>query len=643
MTSAISLTAHYELEDGRLREYLEDAHLPSLLGTLAYATCDMAVLREEFRPNYVVTPLGFERQGGMSADAQADARAMAFTIIRGLQNGEYADVSAPSPAEVRQIMEFMVGPFSDEYSSLLLHELDLPNDLDAPGWHKSEVAPDSEFTVAIIGAGKAGIGAAYRLKQVGVPFVLLERHKDAGGVWLENSYPGCRLDTSNFGYSYSFNQNPSWEEEFSSRPAVLEYLQESAEKFGLLGHTRFNTEVIAGQFDENDATWQLTLKNADGATEKLRVQAVISAVGQLNQPNYPKVDNIEAFRGPAWHTSRWNHDEDLAGKRVAVIGTGASAFQAIQKIAPIAGELTIFQRTAPWFSATPGYNSLLKTGSRWLMENVPNYHRWSRVYRLWTGMSRRSVTVVDPSWVHPISVSEKNEGLRQVLLGQLRDAFSDRPDLLEKMTPLYPPLAKRMMNDDGTWTATLKRPNVKLVTDKITRAVETGIETDDGIRHEFDILIYGTGFKAAYFLSTLSLTGRGGVDLHEQWHGDDARAYYGMTIPNFPNLFCLYGPNTNLNANSSGGLLSDSMSLYITECIRTLLESGHRTMEVRQDVLEEYNARIDAASKTVVYGASAVNSWYKNSIGRLTQNWPLRSVDYWTQTRKVNPNDYLFD
>ena len=628
--------------DARLRDILKDAHLPSMLGTLAYATGDLSLLKEEFRPSYIETAAGFPSQGGLSASAQEDARGMAFDVIQRLRKGEYDGKPAPSEAEVRQIMEYMVGPFSDDYFTLLLHELGLPEGAETPGWNKAELAPDTDFTVAIIGAGLAGVGAAYRLKQAGVPFVMIERHHEVGGVWSENHYPGCHLDTSNFGYSYTFNQTTSWKEEYSSRAAVLEYLQGSAEKFGLQEHIRFSTEVVAGEYDEADHSWNLTLKTADGSTETLRVQALISAVGQLNRPNYPAIENIEAFEGPSWHTARWNHEVDLKGKRVAVIGTGASAFQAIQKIAEVASEVTVFQRTPPWISHTPGYNSNLKEGSRWLFEHVPNYHRWARVFRIWTGMCRRAYTVVDPAWNSPHSVSEGNEGLRQVMLANLQKQLADRPDLLAKMTPDYPPYAKRVLRDDGNWFATIKKPHVKLVSEKIVKASAGGVETADGEQHEFDVIVYGTGFRAADFLSTLPLTGRGGVKLQEQWHGDDARAYYGIAVPNFPNLFCLYGPNTNVNGNSSVVLLSESGSMYIVECIRLLLAAKHKAMEVREDVMARFNERIDAASGTVVYGASTVNSWYKNSAGRLTQNWPLRTVDYWRDTRKVNKDDYRF-
>ena len=630
------------LDDTTLRAVLKDAHIPSLLGTLAHLTHDLSLLKEEFRPNYVETAAGLQPQGGLSASAQERVREMALKVIKDIGQGVYDAQPNLDKAQVRQIMEYMLGPFSDDHFSLLLNELGLAHYTRAPDWHRSQIAPDTNFTVAIIGAGLAGVGAAYRLKQVGIPFVILERHHEVGGVWSENNYPGCHLDTSNFNYSYSFNQNPHWREEYASRAAVLDYLQSSSEKFGLHEHIRYNTEVVAGVYNETDASWNLTLRKSDGSIEQLRVQALISAVGQLNRPNYPAIDNIDAFEGQAWHTARWNHGVDLTGKRVGVIGTGASGFQAIQKISEVASQLTVFQRSPPWVRYTPGYNSLLKEGSRWLFANVPNYHRWFRVYRMWVGMGRRAYTEVDPAWNHPVSMSQKNEELRALMMTHLEKSLSDRPDLLRKMMPDYPPFAKRCASDDGKWFETLKKPNVNLVTEKITKAHEGGIETADGVHHELDVIVFGTGFKAADFLSTLPLTGRGGVKLQDQWHGDDARAYYGITVPNFPNLFCLYGPNTNINGNASLVLLSEAGAMYIVECIRLLLASKKNAMEVREEVLERFNERIDAASATVVYGAATVNSWYKNASGRLTQNWPLPTVEYWRGTQEVNKDDYLF-
>lgn len=628
--------------ESALKNFLKDAHIPSLLGTLAHLTNDLTLLREEFRPNYLETAAGFQPHGGLSVHAQEKARDLAFSVIKQLYEGGHESQPPLDKEAIRKIMEYMIGSFCDDHFTLLLNELGLTEYLQLPQWNKTTLAPDREFKVAIIGAGLSGLGIAYRLKQVGIPFIILERNPQVGGVWSENAYPGCHLDTSNFNYSYSFNQNPHWKEEFASRDAILDYLKSCVDKFELHDHIRLNTEVLGGEYKEDEGNWVLTLKNADGSIEEMSVQSLISAVGQLNRPNYPDVEDMDAFEGQAWHTSRWNKEIDLKGKRVGVIGTGASGFQAIQKIAEVADHLTIFQRTPPWIRHTPGYNSLMKEGSCWLFVNLPNYHRWLRVYRMWVGMCRRAYTEVDPTWSHPVSMSQKNEELRQLMISHLEKSLSDRPDLISKMTPDYPPFAKRCASDDGKWFETIKRAHVNLVNQKILKAYPKGLETVDGELHELDVIVFGTGFKAADFLSTLPLTGRGGVKLQDQWQGEDARAYYGITIPNFPNLFCLYGPNTNINGNASLVLLSEAGASYIVECIKILLDTKKRAMEVRQDVLDQFNERIDAASASVVYGAASVKSWYKNASGRLTQNWPLPTVEYWRETREVNKDDYEF-
>jgi 4-hydroxyacetophenone monooxygenase len=423
---------------------------------------------------------------------------------------------------------------------------------------------------------------------------------------------------------------------------VLGYLQGVADDFGIRDNIRFNSSVSAANFDDETGTWALTVNGPDGESQEFRTEAVISAVGQLNEPNIPDIEGANAFKGESWHTARWNDEVNLEGKRVAVIGTGASAFQVIPKIAEVASELTVFQRTPAWVIPTPGYTKPLPAGLRWLLENLQHYHRFYRFNQFWVNVDGiRYLAVVDPEWEHPISVSEKNEGMRAALEKFLRTSFADRPDLADKLVPQYPPYAKRTLRDDGTWSTALKRENVDLVTDRITRITETGVVTEDGILHEVDLIIYGTGFRASEFLSTVKLEGRNGKTLEEQW-GGDARAYYGITIPNFPNLFCLYGPNTNLNVNGSVVMFSEAAVEYTLECIQSLLKSGHQTMEVRQAPFDDYNRRIDDTSKTLAVGVSKVNSWYKNKFGRVSQNWPLTTLEYWEGTRGPRPGDYYY-
>lgn len=641
-TSAPSVQPITESDDF-LRAVLQEAELPALLPALAQALGDLDLIRHDAGPG--TGPIGaiVPPQGGMSAEVQADARRLALAGLQRLRDAGPKPLDAGDTSALRELMQFITGPISEDYLPLAEHELAFPEDTGAPTWTAEELAPGREFRVAIVGAGMSGMVAAHRLRQAGVEVTVFEKNSDVGGTWLENAYPGCRLDTSNFGYSYSFAQTRDWPQQYSPRDAIFSYFRGVAEQFELLSMVHFNSEVTEMAFDEASSSWRLSVVEAGGSKVTHEADAVISAVGQLNRANIPNIPGRETFRGRAWHTAHWDHSADLTGLKVAVIGTGASAFQVIPSIANVVGELSVFQRTPPWILPAPDYHADVRAGMKWLLQHVPNYHRWYRFFQFWTTVEGRRLYVqVDPTWEHPVSVSAYNEELRLALEGYLAEQFADRPDLLAKVVPNYPPGAKRMLRDNGTWAATLKRSNVDLVTDGIARIEPTGIRTTDGVLHEADVIIYGTGFRASEFLMPMSVRGRGGVELHEQW-GADVRAYLGVTIPEFPNLFCLYGPNTNLVVNGSIVLFSEMAAEYVLDSIRLLLTTGNRTMEVTSPVFEEYNRRIDEANRQMAWGASGVNSWYKSASGRVSQNWPLTILDYWQATRQARPEEYTFD
>jgi 4-hydroxyacetophenone monooxygenase len=327
---------------------------------------------------------------------------------------------------------------------------------------------------------------------------------------------------------------------------------------------------------------------------------------------------------------------------VAVIGTGASAYQVVPSIVDDVAELHLFQRTPPWMLPAPDYHDELPEGLSWLFRHVPYYHRWYRFFQFWTSVEgRRPFMVVDPEWEHPVSVSARNEELRQALTAHMERQFGDRPDLLAKVMPTYTPGAKRMMRDNGVWPAALKRDHVDLVTDEIVEITEKGVLTADGVEHQVDVIIYATGFKASDFLAPMRITGRGGLDLHEHWDGD-ATAYLGMHVPAFPNLFIIFGPNTNLVINGSLILMSELQVHYLLQSIKLLLSTGRQTMEVRPEVLEEYQEKVDAENRLASWGASAVSSWYKNKgHGRVSQVWPFPILDYWNLTRNPDPENFV--
>ena len=369
--------------------------------------------------------------------------------------------------------------------------------------------------------------------------------------------------------------------------------------------------------------------------------AVISAVGQLNQPNFPNIPGRDLFKGPSFHSARWDHSVDLKGKNVAVIGTGASAFQFVPKIAPDAGKLIVFQRSPPWLAPTEDYHETVGEGKKALLEHVPFYDKWYRFYLFWTMTDGVYEAVkADPGWNGPEgTISEASAGLRELLVMKIGEQTGGDAALFEAVTPQYPFGGKRALRDNGVWIEALRRPNVNLVTQPVTAVTEAGVVTADGTEHAADVLIYGTGFKASSFLTPMTVVGKGGVSLHDAWDGD-ARAYLGMTAPGFPNFFMLYGPNTNIVVNGSIIFFSEASVRYVVEALRLMLDKGAKAIEVKADVHDAFNARVDEANARMAWGVEGVSSWYKNAKGRVSQNWPFPLVDYWEATRSPNVSDF---
>ncbi|MFC5827667.1 flavin-containing monooxygenase [Nonomuraea insulae] len=624
--------------DDAIERALLDAELPPLLAALATATGDPALLPDHLRPT-TVNPL--MPQGGYSPAQQDEVRALALATLGAVRDGRLSFRQGPADEEEMPATgRFLAGTDAGRYLPLLIDEVATRDDPAAPRWRKERLAPDRRFHVVIVGAGMSGLLAGHRLGQAGVPYTIVEKNGDVGGTWLENTYPGCRVDVSSHLYSYSFLEHDDWPAYFSTQDVLLDYFRRFADRTGVRERIRFGTEVLAAEFDDETCAWTVRVRTPDGGTEILRAQAVISAVGQLNRPSYPRIEGMGDFNGPSFHSARWEHGLDLTGKRVAVIGTGASAFQFVPEIARTAGSLVIFQRTAPWLGPTPHYHAPVADGLRWLFRHVPGYSRW---YRFWLFASTVEgglpAVEVDPAWRDgERSVSAPNDERRALLTAYLEHLFADRPDLLRAAIPDYPPGAKRMLRDNGVWAAALKRDNVTLVTDPISRITDHGISTDDG-DHDADVIIYATGFSASDFLMPMTVTGRNGADLHKRWNGD-ARAYLGMTVPEFPNLFLMYGPNTNIVVNGSIIFFSECETHYILECLGSLLRDGHRALECREEVHDAYNEMIDAANRRRAWGVSTVNSWYKNALGRVAQNWPFTLMEYWERTRVPDIDDY---
>jgi 4-hydroxyacetophenone monooxygenase len=618
--------------DAFIARALEDANIPALMASIVHLTGDTSLLDGPIRLQPAIMGVV---QGGLSAADEATVRTDALDALRAYRDRGCTLLPPSSPETVRRIMSFVVGEaVPDEYVPMMLEEMALDgNDGRDVRWDAVPLEARQRFHVVVIGAGMSGLLAAIRLEDAGIPYVVLEKNDGVGGTWRENSYPGCRVDVANHFYSYSFEPSHEWSEFYSRQPELQAYFEGCATRHGVRDKIRFGTEVVAVRFDEGAAHWEVRIRRKDGAEETLIAEAVVSAVGQLNRPKLPAIPGSDSFAGPAFHSAAWEPQHRLDGKRVAVIGTGASALQLVPELAKRVERLFVFQRQPPWVIPNPRYHAPVSAEKKWLLAHVPFYARWHRFVIFWPGSDGLLPSlVIDPTWPHQArSVNALNDAMRAYFTECIQKQIGDDPELLAKVVPSYPPFGKRMLQDNGTYFAALKRDNVDLVTDPIAAVTPTGLRCASGAEYPVDVIVFATGFHANRFLWPMEITGRGGVTLRERW-GDEPRAYLGMTVPGFPNLFCLYGPGTNLAHAGSIIFHSECQVRYVMGCLHALIEKRLRTMECRADVHDAYNERYDARLATLVWSHPGMTNWYKNAAGRVTTTSPWRLVDYWRWT-----------
>jgi 4-hydroxyacetophenone monooxygenase len=630
-------------DDATIKRALEEAHLPSLVAALVHITGDASLIRGDIKPVYDFFGDG---QGSLTPEQREQTKTKALAALKAYAASGSKMPPQPSGDVIRELMDFVAGAkIPEHYVPFLMEELALSGE-DPKAGHWGKDIPQGvkkDFRVLIVGAGMSGVLAAIRLKQAGIPFTIVDKNSDVGGTWFENTYPGCRVDNPNHLYSYSFEPTYDWPQHYSTQGKLWAYFRGVADKYGIRELVKFDTEAIGSDYDEKHATWTSRLRHKDGREEIIESNAIITAVGQLNRPKMPDVKGIDSFKGASFHSGNWDHSVDLKGKRVAVIGTGASAFQFVPEIAPDVGQMFVFQRSAPWLGPAPDYHEDVGEGQKWLLKHVPFYAQWYRFWMFWMLTDGIYAAVqADPAWTARLdSVSAANDFLRDVLTQYIQSQSGGDEAFFKKVVPTYPPGGKRTVRDNGVWLAALRRANVELIVDPIVEITPRGVKTKDGKEYDVDVIIYGTGFHASRFLSPMVFKGRGGVDLHEQWDGD-ARAYLGITIPNFPNLFCMYGPNTNIVVNGSIIFFSECEIRYIMGCIETLLENGYVAMEPKRDIHDAFNEKIDAGNRQMAWGVPQVSSWYKNAKGRVAQNWPFPLVEYWARTRAPDPQDFEF-
>ena len=474
--------------------------------------------------------------------------------------------------------------------------------------------------VAIVGTGFSGIGMAIRLKQEGEhDFVLLERAADIGGTWRDNTYPGCRCDVPSHLYSFSFAPNPNWSSTFSPQPEILDYLKETANSHGVLPHVSFNTELEAAAWDRDEQLWRI-----ETSKEAITAEVLIAAQGPLSDPSLPKVPGLESFQGKAFHSAQWDHDHDLDGERVAVIGTGASAIQFVPEIQPRVGKLHVFQRTAPW--VVPHRNRPMK--------------RWERaIYRLFPPVQlamRAGIYWARESFVLQFRHRAVGKLLERIPMMHMHKQIED-PELRRKLTPDYSIGCKRIL-PTNEWYPALAKPNVEVITGGLTEVRPRSVVAEDGTEREVDTIIFGTGFHVTDVPIADRVTGRDGRTLTETWNGS-MRAYKGTTVAGYPNLFFLVGPNTGLG-HTSIVFMIESQIAYVLDALRTMRRRGARTLEVREQAQTAYNAELDRMTEGTVWVSGGCQSYYIDRNGHNSALWPTYTWPFRQRLREFDEIAY---
>ena len=625
-----------------IRRHLEDASVPTLLCSLVHMTGDPSWIRERTRSAPSGPMTAQELSGGGEPMGLPPEAADVIAAYREA-GSEPAELSDELLAEMMVFLALR--PLSDRMKGMLFFDMQFDGrDPAAIDWGAEiDEATRVASPVLVIGAGMAGIQAGIRLQQAGLPFTIVEKNAGPGGTWYENHYPGARVDVPSHQYCYAFEPGHHWSEYFCQHPELRAYFTTILDKYGLRAQTRFETEVTGGAWDEEAGRWRVGVRGPDGTTEEIEARFVISACGSLNIPNLPAIEGLDSFAGPAFHSARWPEDFDHRGKRLALLGAGASGFQIAPAVAGEVAHLSIFQRTAQWVMENPLYQYPVPSGETWCMKHLPFYARWLRFTKTYPGIGNG----VDPFRIDPAhedpenhSVNPLNAMSRDVMLEFMRRHLGDREDLIERVMPDYPAMGKRLLQDDGSYYQALLRDDVELIRTSIDRIEPTGIRTSDGRLHEVDAICFATGFKHNDFVA-FDFEGRGGVSLHAQW-GDEPSAYLGITVPHFPNFFVCYGPGTNL-AHSAGLFFhAEYQTMHALQAIHEVLARGADSIEVRQDVHDRYQDELLERISSLVWAHPSIqHSHYKNPNGRVYTLSPWSIDEYWDMCREIDPADYV--
>lgn len=621
------------LERQRLVRAVEAANVPTLVLVLFQLTGDERWLRPPYAPTRA-PGLDDHDSGGLADPLQAEIRAAAVAAVLAWSTGRPAAVPSPDPELALHIAQVCVGePLPPLYGDQVAAAL-------APRTAPQPALSANEFSVLVIGAGVSGLTAARRLRSAGVGVRVLERNHRAGGVWADNGYPGAGVDTPSYVYSCSYFPR-NWSTHFGKRDEVLGYLTDLVEHFELASHITFDIEATDARWDEGGRRWHVTARHGDGREEEFEANALISAVGLLNRPKLPDLPGVAESSATIFHSARWPDGLDLRGKRVAVIGSGASAMQIVAAVVDDVAALTVFQRSPQWAAPDANYFSPVADDVHWLVEHVPYYHHWYRFRLNWTFGDRNHASLrIDDKWAHPErSLNKINDGHRAFFTDYIHEQLAGRDDLIKASVPTYPPFGKRMLLDNG-WYRALTRDHVTLVTDPVVEITDVGVRGASGGEHRADVVVLCTGFDPQRPVHPMAVTGRDGVVLSSVWGVDDPRAYLGITAPHFPNLFFLYGPNSNPGGGAVITTIEQQVD-YVVQLVREMVTGGLSSIECRADVHDAYNERVDDAHAQLVWSHPGMQTYYRNAKGRVVMNMPWPIVEYWDLVRHADLDDFV--
>jgi 4-hydroxyacetophenone monooxygenase len=578
-------------------------------------------------------------------DALALIHAKAVAVLEAQRDAGGARADFGPMSRLHRSMELAVGcPIPAAELDMWVEQLALEPLVRGLKWRAE---PDSTrrdgFLVAVIGAGMSGLNAAVQLKSAGIPYVVLEKNGGVGGTWHENRYPGARVDSPSRTYFNAFGVDFALPYPFCVQAVNERFFNWTADHFQVRDSIELNTEVKSAIWDEAASLWEVQTRGPDGP-KTWRANAVITGVGFLNRPNRPPVEGAETFAGLQFHTTNWPAGLDLAGKRVAVIGSGATSYQMTPVLAKQVGHMSLFQRTPRWVTETAGYLKPFPPQTTWLDRNFPYLTNFNRFYGSWRARPEALMGVmrVDPEHREEGSVSAENKRMRDQALAFMHRKLAGRPDLIEKMTPSLPPMTSRPVlvdSDDNIYDALL-RDNVALVTDPITAITPHGVRTADGVEHGADIIVWATGFKANDYLYPMDIRGQGGLSLGELWSKDGARAYLGTMLPGFPNLFTLYGPNMNpFGTGLSVTDLQEMQTRFALKCCEELILTDRRSVSVKPEAYERFNAELDRNLATMVYADPRITNYYRNDFGRCSVNsgFDVRLMWRWLRDPSAAP------